>query len=147
MISIKIIMIPFCILYHNKSLKWSHNEFVLEENFLSGFTLRIKDNLMRKFRYLCSYEHRSANQQLLKMIEETVREFEEANGEITDDLLQEFFRDNQDKWKPAFTPPNCPALPRWEGFLLPVALGLALLHKEIGKCIRNFSFACCRTMV
>ena len=54
---------------------------------MSGFTLRIKDNLMRKFRYLCSYEHRSANQQLLKMIEETVREFEEANGEITDDLL------------------------------------------------------------
>ncbi|RKJ79854.1 TraY domain-containing protein [Butyricicoccus sp. 1XD8-22] len=64
---------------------------------MSGFTLRIKDSLMRKFRYLCSYEHRSANQQLLKMIEETVRQFEEANGEITEDLLQEFFRDNQDK--------------------------------------------------
>ncbi len=64
---------------------------------MRSFTLRIKDNLLRKFHYVCSYEHRSANQQLLKMIEETVREFEEANGEITDDLLQEFFRDNQDK--------------------------------------------------
>lgn len=64
---------------------------------MSGFTLRIKDSLMRKFRYLCSYEHRSANQQLVVLIEQAIRQFEEANGEITEDLLQEFFRDNQDK--------------------------------------------------
>ena len=64
---------------------------------MSGFTLRIKDELLRKFHYICSYEHRSANKQLVVLIEQAVRQFEEANGEITEEHLQEFFRDKQGK--------------------------------------------------
>lgn len=60
---------------------------------MKGFTLRIEEELLEKFHYICRYNHRSANQQLLVMIEQRVRKFEESNGEITAELRQAMFRD------------------------------------------------------
>lgn len=46
------------------------------------FGLRIDDELLKKFRYVCDYNGRSANGQILYMIRKCIKEFEEAEGEI-----------------------------------------------------------------
>lgn len=45
-------------------------------------SLRIEEEMLRKFRYVCSYEARSANGQLLIFIRNAISEFEKIHGEI-----------------------------------------------------------------
>lgn len=45
-------------------------------------SLRIEEDLLKKFRYVCKYEDRSANNQILYLIKKNIREFEKENGEI-----------------------------------------------------------------
>lgn len=46
------------------------------------FGLRIEDELLRKFRYVCEYDGRSANGKILHMIRNCVAEYEKEHGEI-----------------------------------------------------------------
>ena len=46
------------------------------------FGLRIEDTLLRKFRYICDYEGRSANGQILFMIRQSIAAFEKEHGTI-----------------------------------------------------------------
>lgn len=46
------------------------------------FGLRIDDELLRKFRYVCEYDGRSANKKIIMMIKKCVADFEKENGEI-----------------------------------------------------------------
>ncbi len=46
------------------------------------FGLRIEDSLLRKFRYVCEYDGRSANGKILYMIRACVAEFEKTYGPI-----------------------------------------------------------------
>ncbi|MBE7036183.1 MAG: hypothetical protein E7403_02695 [Ruminococcaceae bacterium] len=46
------------------------------------FGLRIDDELLRKFRYVCEYDGRSANGKILHMIRKCVAEYEKEFGEI-----------------------------------------------------------------
>lgn len=50
------------------------------------FGLRIDDELLRKFHYVCDYNGRSANGQILYLIRKCVKEFENAEGEIKGEL-------------------------------------------------------------
>lgn len=47
-----------------------------------SFTLRIDGDILEKFKYVCGYEARSMNKQLLLFIRETVNEFEAKHGAI-----------------------------------------------------------------
>ena len=46
------------------------------------FGLRIDDTLLKKFRYVCEYDGRSANGKLLHMIRKCVVEYEKEFGTI-----------------------------------------------------------------
>lgn len=45
-------------------------------------SVRIEDSLLKKFRYACKYEDRSANGQILSFIRNFVAEFEKEHGKI-----------------------------------------------------------------
>ena len=51
----------------------------------SKFTLRINDELLKKFRYISEYKARSANSELTILIRNHITEFEKENGKITFD--------------------------------------------------------------
>lgn len=53
-----------------------------EKNSLLRYTLRINRELFNKFKYVASYEGRSANKEIEMNIKDTVKKFEEKNGEI-----------------------------------------------------------------
>ncbi len=53
--------------------------FMKEQKHLS---LRIDEEMLRKFRYVCEYEGRSANRQLLIYIRTAIAEFEKEHGQI-----------------------------------------------------------------
>lgn len=46
------------------------------------FGLRIEEELLKKFRYVCKYNDRSANKQILNIIRKYVDKFEKEHGEI-----------------------------------------------------------------
>lgn len=46
------------------------------------FGLRIDDELLKKFRYVCEYDGRSANSQILYLIRQYVSNYENENGKI-----------------------------------------------------------------
>ena len=48
---------------------------------IRGFTLRIEEELLRKIQYVAKYEGRSINSQILILIRECIKEFEEEQGE------------------------------------------------------------------
>lgn len=50
-----------------------------EERHLS---LRISDEMLRKFRYVCAYDGRSANSKILIMIRQCIAEYEKKFGKI-----------------------------------------------------------------
>ena len=52
-------------------------------------SLRIDDETLKKFRYICEFDGRSANGQLLVYIRTAIRKFEEENGEISVDSLRD----------------------------------------------------------
>ena len=45
-------------------------------------SLRIEAEMLKKFRYVCAYEGRSTNSQLLIYIRDSIERFEEKHGEI-----------------------------------------------------------------
>ncbi len=45
-------------------------------------SVRIEDDLLKKFRYACKYEDRSANGQILNFIRNFVNKFESNHGKI-----------------------------------------------------------------
>ncbi len=45
-------------------------------------SVRIEDELLKKFRYACKYEYRSANRQILNFIRNFVSKFEKEHGKI-----------------------------------------------------------------
>ena len=46
------------------------------------FTLRVNEELLKKFRFVADYNARSANRELEILIKKHVSQFEKANGEI-----------------------------------------------------------------
>ena len=48
----------------------------------SKFTLRISDELLKKFRYISEYNARSANSELTIIIRKHIVEFEKEHGRI-----------------------------------------------------------------
>lgn len=49
---------------------------------LKHISVRIENSLLKKFRYVCKYEDRSANGQILNFIRNFVNEFEKEHGKI-----------------------------------------------------------------
>lgn len=45
-------------------------------------SLRINADILKKFRFICSYEGRSANGQLLVFVRDAIIQFEKEHGEI-----------------------------------------------------------------
>lgn len=50
---------------------------------LSKFTLRISEELLKKFRYIAEYNAHSANRELEILIIRSIAEFEKKHGAIT----------------------------------------------------------------
>ena len=46
-------------------------------------SIRIDENVLRKFHYVSKYEDRSASRQIMFLINKCIRDFEEKNGEIS----------------------------------------------------------------
>lgn len=46
------------------------------------FSLRINADLLKKFHYVCEYDGRSANKEILILIRKCIAEFEKEHGEI-----------------------------------------------------------------
>lgn len=51
-------------------------------NKIRHLSLRIDDETLRKFRYVCAYHQRSANGQLLIFIRSFITRFEDKHGKI-----------------------------------------------------------------
>ena len=47
-----------------------------------SLALRLEDELLKKFRYVCAYDGRSINQQVNRMIRESVAAYEAERGLI-----------------------------------------------------------------
>lgn len=61
--------------------------FIKECKHLS---VRLDDKTLKKFRFVCEYEARSANSQLLYFIRNSIREFEKEHGEI---VIEDYVND------------------------------------------------------
>ena len=48
-----------------------------------SFGLRVDADILAKFRYVCDYEGRSANRQLVRLMLEFIAAYESKNGTIT----------------------------------------------------------------
>jgi len=46
------------------------------------FGLRVEGTLLAKFRYVCAYEGRSANSQIIRLMQKFVAQYEKEFGEI-----------------------------------------------------------------
>ena len=49
---------------------------------IRSLSIRIDNELLCKFRYVCSYDLRSMNSQILTLIKQCVSEFEKEHGNI-----------------------------------------------------------------
>ena len=49
---------------------------------IKHISIRIDENTLRKFHYVSSYEDRSASRQIMYLINNYIREFEEKHGKI-----------------------------------------------------------------
>ena len=49
---------------------------------IKHLSVRIENSLLKKFRYACKYEDRSANGRILNFIRNFVNEFEKEHGKI-----------------------------------------------------------------
>ena len=54
----------------------------MKNNETKHLSLRINDEMLKKFRYVCEYAGRSANSQMLVYIRNAIQRFEETHGEI-----------------------------------------------------------------
>lgn len=48
-------------------------------------SMRIEDDMLKKFHYVCDYDGRSANAQMLQFVRRYIASFEEEHGEIVID--------------------------------------------------------------
>lgn len=46
------------------------------------FGLRVDGDILAKFRYVCAYEGRSANSQLIRLMQKFIAQYEKEFGEI-----------------------------------------------------------------
>ena len=58
---------------------------------LPRYTMRIERLSLDKLQYIAKYEGRTANKQLEQLVKRCIREFENQNGEITDEMIQEMY--------------------------------------------------------
>ncbi|MBQ7573586.1 MAG: hypothetical protein IJT23_04950 [Clostridia bacterium] len=58
---------------------------------LPRYTMRIDRVLLDKLQYIAKYEGRTSNKQLEQLVKKCVCEFENQNGEITQDLIEEMY--------------------------------------------------------
>ena len=49
----------------------------------SKFTIRVEDEILKKFRYVAEYNARSANREVEFLMRKRIIEFEKAHGKIT----------------------------------------------------------------
>ena len=47
------------------------------------FGLRIDEQVLKKFRYVCAFKGRSANSQIIQLILKCIEEYESVHGEIS----------------------------------------------------------------
>ena len=47
-----------------------------------SFTIRIDEDILRKFQYVAKYDARSASGQILHLIHQCIRDFEKEHGKI-----------------------------------------------------------------
>ena len=53
---------------------------------VKSFSIRIEEEMLSKIAYIADYEGRSVNSQVLVLIRENVKAFEQANGPIDGDV-------------------------------------------------------------
>lgn len=63
----------------------------MKRDKIKHFSLRIDETALAKFRYVCTYDARSANGHLVNYIRTTVKDFEKEYGEIKDEDLSSIF--------------------------------------------------------
>jgi hypothetical protein len=56
---------------------------------IKHLSVRIEPDLLKKFRFACKYEDRSANGQILNFIRKFVEDFEQSHGEIDTSEISE----------------------------------------------------------
>ena len=75
-------------MYNARKIRISYN-YVLEVYSLKSISIRLDDHaLHKKLKYICEYEGRSANKQIIYLIRQCITDFEKKNGVIkkpTDD--------------------------------------------------------------
>lgn len=59
---------------------------------IARYTIRTERKLLSKFQYISQYEGRTANKQLEQIIKEAIADFENANGEITENMTDALFK-------------------------------------------------------
>lgn len=50
---------------------------------VSKFTIRVDEEVLRKFRYVAEYNARSANREMEVLMKKHISEFEKSNGKIS----------------------------------------------------------------
>lgn len=53
---------------------------------IKSVSIRIEEEMLRKIAYVADYEGRSVNSHILVLIRESIRRFEEANGNISGNI-------------------------------------------------------------
>ena len=53
---------------------------------IKSVSIRIEEEMLKKVSYIADYEGRSVNSQVLVLIRQSIKEFEEANGTIEGDI-------------------------------------------------------------
>lgn len=53
---------------------------------IKSVSIRIEEEMLNKIAYIADYEGRSVNSQVLVLIREHIKAFEEANGTIDDNI-------------------------------------------------------------
>ncbi len=60
----------------------------MNQNKEKHFGLRIDGELLAKFRYVCGYEGRSANSQIIQLIRKCIADYEKEHGKINLDEIK-----------------------------------------------------------
>ena len=54
---------------------------------IKSVSIRIEEEMLKKISYIADYEGRSVNSQILVLIRESIKSFEEENGPIDGDII------------------------------------------------------------
>ena len=54
---------------------------------IKSVSIRIEEEMLKKISYIADYEGRSVNSQILVLIRESIKAFEEENGVIDGDII------------------------------------------------------------